>query len=153
VSEKPKIKITDNPELRIELEKLVGEASHVNLANWAMRCAQHILHLSNDEPVDLILINNGFDLLDLWQKNKATVYEVRKAALKIHEEARKCKTEVNRTILRTAGHAVSVGHMREHALVCSDYAIKAIQLVAVNNSEKITEERQWQIQELKKANH
>lgn len=153
MSEKPKIKITDNPELRIELKKLVGETSHVNLANWAMKCAQHILYLSNSEPVNSIIINNGFDLLHLWRENNATVYEVRKAALKIHEEARKCKTELSRTVHRTAGHAVSVGHMREHALVCSDYAIKAIQLVEGNNSEKIIEERQWQIQELKKANH
>jgi hypothetical protein len=39
---------------------------------------------------------------------------------------------------RTVGHAVRVGHMREHAMVCSDYAIKTIQIAFPENIEKIT---------------
>lgn len=74
--------------------------------------------------------------------------EVRKAGFKIHEEARKCKTEITKNILITAGQAVGVGHMREHAMVCSDYAIKVIQLFYANDLNRITQERNWQINEL-----
>jgi hypothetical protein len=52
---------------------------------------------------------------------------------------------------RTVGHAVRVGHMREHAMVCSDYAIKTIQIAFPENIEKITEERQSQLNELKQS--
>lgn len=52
--------------------------------------------------------------------------------------------------IRTVGQAVSVGHMKEHAIVCSDYAIKTVQLYSSNNIERITEERHWQIEELQK---
>lgn len=39
--------------------------------------------------------------------------------------------------------------MREHAMVCSDYAIKTIQLAYPNNKEWITSEREWQLKALK----
>lgn len=39
--------------------------------------------------------------------------------------------------------------MREHAMVCSDYAIKTIQLAFPDQINKITQERQWQLDELK----
>ena len=73
-----------------------------------------------------------------------------KSVFKIHEEARKCKTEIARSVLRTVGQAVGVGHMREHAMVCSGYAVKTVQLHSDNDIEKIREERIWQIKELKK---
>jgi hypothetical protein len=40
--------------------------------------------------------------------------------------------------------------MKEHAMVCSDYAIKTVQITYSNNLKKITEERNWQIQALNK---
>jgi hypothetical protein len=41
--------------------------------------------------------------------------------------------------------------MREHAKVCSDYAIKTIQIAFPENIEKITEERQLQLNEIKQS--
>ena len=41
--------------------------------------------------------------------------------------------------------------MRENAMVCSDNAIKTMQIAFPENIEKITEERQWQLNELKQS--
>ena len=42
-----------------------------------------------------------------------------------------------------AGQAVASGHMREHAMVTSDYAIKTIGLISSSSIEAITTEREW----------
>lgn len=146
---KPKIKISDNSQLREKLLNLVATVEHVDLAAWAMGCVNHIINLSTEE-INPEVIKSGFETIKLWQKKEATVHQLRQAGFKIHEEARKCKSELPKTILRAAGQAVGVGHMREHAMVCSDYAIKTVQLSSFNNFDKISEERKWQIDEVKK---
>ncbi|WP_257667889.1 putative immunity protein [Parapedobacter tibetensis] len=151
MSDKPKIKILDNPELREELLGLVKITEHIDLANWAISSAKHVLSLST-EKINSEVVDFGFETNKLWQENKATVHQVRQAGFKVHEEARKCKTEIAKNILRTVGQAVAVGHMKEHAMVCSDYAIKTVQLCSSNDLNKITAEREWQINELLKHN-
>lgn len=151
MSDKPKIKILDNPLLRDKLLGLVQDAEHIALANWAMSCAKHILNLST-EKINSEVVDFGFETNKLWQENKATVHQVRQAGFKIHEEARKCTTEIAKNVLRTVGQAVAVGHMKEHAMVCSDYAIKTVQLSSSNDLDKISVEREWQINELMQYN-
>jgi hypothetical protein len=73
---------------------------------------------------------------------------VRLAGFKIHHAARLCKSKILENAFRAAGQAVGVGHMKEHAMICSDYVIKTVQLIYPNQLEKITEERQWQLDKL-----
>jgi len=47
--------------------------------------------------------------------------------------------------LRVTGQAVAVGHMKEHAMVASDYAIKVMNLMFPGNTEAVTIERNWQL--------
>ncbi len=147
---KTKIKIADNIRLRSEIVELYEQTSKINLAKWATECARHILPLAGFEKIDFSLIENGFRTNELWQSEKATVYNVRQAGFKIHEVARECKSEIMKNAVRSAGHAVAVGHLREHAMVCSDYAIKTIQLAFPDQTDKISQERKWQLNELKK---
>lgn len=146
---KSKIKITDNLELRAEIDRLFESTAQVTLAKWAIECAKHVLPLANSEDIDITDIYEGMLINQLWQDGKASVNEVIKAGFKIHAVARQCQTEIAKTVFRAVGHAVAVGHMREHAMVCSDYAIKSIQLAYPKDSEKITIERQWQLDSLK----
>ncbi|MDK2819871.1 MAG: hypothetical protein KFW07_03475 [Mycoplasmataceae bacterium] len=53
------------------------------------------------------------------------------------------------TCLRVVGHSISIGHMPEHAIVASDYAVKLINII-YNDQENIINERQWQIKALNK---
>lgn len=146
---KTKIKIIDNTSLRAEIDELYEQTTQINLAKWAIKCAKHILPLIEFENIDIIPIDNGFKINELWQIGKASVHEVRQAGFKIHELARQCKSEIAKNAVRTAGQAVGVGHMREHAMVCSDYAIKTTQLLFSDPIDKISLERQWQLNELK----
>ena len=70
--------------------------------------------------------------------------------LKIHKIARESDLEIDKTALRVVGHAVASGHMREHAMIACDYAVKTVGLMTSNNFEKITLERKWQLNEIKK---
>ena len=146
---KTKIKIIDNTSLRIEIDELYEQTNQVNLAKWAIKCAKHILPLTELEKMDMTSIDNGFKINELWQIGNASVHDVRQAGFKIHEVARLCKSEIVKHAIRTVGQAIGVGHMREHAMVCSDYAIKTIQLAFPDQIDKITQERQWQLNELK----
>jgi len=144
-----KIKIVDNSELRAEIDNLYEQNNQIDLAKWAINCAKHILTLSDNEEFDKKTIENGFRINELWQTGNATVHEVRQAGFKIHEVARQCKSEIAKNAIRACGQAVGVGHMREHAMVCSDYAIKTIQLAFPDQIDKISQERKWQLNELK----
>ena len=150
---KTKIKIVDDSNLRLEIDKLYEQTDQIDLAKWAINCSKHILHFSEIEEYDTTAIENGFKINELWQIGKASVHEVRQAGFKIHAIARKCKTEIAKSAIRSSGQAVGVGHMREHAMVCSDYAIKTIQLVFPDNIDKVSDERRWQLKELKQFKH
>lgn len=144
-----KIKILDNIGLRSEIDMIYEQTSQLSLAKWAIQCAKHILINVDFNDLDFSSITQGFYINELWQEGRASVHEVRKAGFKIHEFARQCNSDITKNAIRTAGQAVGVGHMREHAMICSDYAIKTIQLIFPNQMNKIIEERQWQLNPLK----
>jgi hypothetical protein len=146
----PKIKFSDYPDLRIEIDQLNDNAEQVTLAKWAINCAKHILPLAKNENIDFSVIETGFEVNEQWQVGNTTVNEVRKAGFKIHAIARECETSEGKHAIRTAGQAVAVGHMKEHAMVCADYAIKTIGLAFPNDLNKIKEEREWQLATLEK---
>jgi hypothetical protein len=146
----PKIKLSDSSGLRIEIDQLYDRADQVVLAKWAIKCAIRVLPFAKNETIDLPVIEDGFRINKLWQIGNATVHEVRQAGFKIHAIARQCKTAVGKNAIRTAGQAVAVGHMKEHAMVCADYAIKTIELAFPAELNKIREEREWQLKELNK---
>ena len=128
---------------------MADSLSQVDLAQWAILCAKHVLLYSKSEFPANEAIANGFRINELWQNGQATVHQVRQAGFEIHEVARQCQSKVAKSAIRAAGQAVGVGRMREHAMVASDYAIKTIQLAFANDLDKITEERQWQLNQLK----
>lgn len=145
----PKIKILDNSELRLELDLLYDTANQIILAKWAISVAKRTLALASIEYISIAELADGFYISELWQAGNAGVGDVRSAAFKIHKLARKSPDLIKLNALRTAGQGVSVGHMPEHAMVCSDYAIKTFGLITNNNIHGIISERQWQINELK----
>ena len=147
---KPKIKIKDCTQIRVEIDNEYENTNQVALAKWAIVCAKHICQFLDEEHLDLTAIEAGCTVNELWQNGKATVHEVRQAGFAIHRIARQCKTELAKNAVRAAGQAVGVGHMREHAMVCSDYAIKTIGLAFSDDLDKIREERMWQLNEIRK---
>ncbi|SIN90828.1 hypothetical protein SAMN05878443_0428 [Carnobacterium alterfunditum] len=147
---KPKIKIVDNNQLRVEIDELYEKMSQVNLAKWSLSIAKHILDIVGIDYNLIADVADGFQINELWQLDKAGMHDVRQAGFKIHKLARECDDEIQKTALRVAGQAVGSGHMREHAMVASDYAVKTIGLLNSNNINAVTREREWQLNELKR---
>jgi hypothetical protein len=147
---KVKIKIMDNQEIRNAIDALNDEIDQIILAKWSIQLVKHILESMEMDKETLDEIKKGFRLNEQWQLGKLGVHQVRQAAFAIHKLARESDDEVKKTVLRAVGHAIASGHVKEHAMVASDYAIKAIGLIHKNDEVSITSERQWQLMSLKK---
>ena len=145
-----KIKIKDNEEFRRELDMIYENAQQVTLAKWALTVAKHILELASIEYMSITEIVDGFKTNELWQVGKVRMYDVRQAGFQVHRLAREEKDPTKISALRTTGQAIGTGHMREHAMVCSDYAVKTVGLLSNNDMKQISAELLWQIGELKK---
>ena len=76
------------------------------------------------------------------------MHDVRQAGFQIHQLAKNAQDIVTQTALRVVGQAVAAGHMREHAMVASDYAVKVINLRFSNDMDAVRQERLWQIETL-----
>ncbi len=91
----------------------------------------------------------GYAVNESWQKGNARMHDVRQAGFKIHQLAKNSHDIVTQTALRVVGQAVAAGHMREHAMVSSDYAVKVINLLFPNDINAVRQERLWQIEHLR----
>ena len=147
---KVKIKIKDNSELRMKIDELYEKTDQVDLAKWSLIMAKHILDIVDIDYNFVDEIVNGFKVNELWQIGEARMHDVRHAGFKIHKVARESDSEIRKTALRVVGQAVGSGHMREHAMVASDYGIKTINLISPNDLDAVTKQRRWQLNELKK---
>ena len=94
------------------------------------------------------VIQNGFYTNRQWQTGAVRMFDVRQAGFKVHQLAKACNDPIMQAALRVAGQAVGTGHMREHAMVASDYTIKAINLKYPGDISAVKAEREWQIKTL-----
>jgi len=131
-----KIKIIDN-EIRNEIDKLYEKQEQIILAKWSLEMAKHIVEITNFDINKYPEIQEGFNINEQWQNGNTRMHDVRQIGFKIHKIAREQKNELNKNIIRVIGQAVASGHMREHSMVTSDYAIKVINLLYNDDIEKI----------------
>lgn len=146
---KTKIKISDNMELRKLLDAEYEKSSQVRLCKYGILLAQHILEKIQYEDLNNPIIREGYAVNKSWQNGTARMHDVRQAGFKIHQLAKNSPNAITKAALRVVGQAVATGHMREHAMVASDYAIKVINLMFPDDSNAVKEERLWQIGHLK----
>jgi len=140
-----KIKIKDVVELREKLDQIYEDKSQVDLAKWALQLSIYIFKLIDYDYETNSVIVDGFAINEKWQMGEVRMHDVRQAGFKVHELARESKDPVLQTALRVAGQAIGTGHMKEHAMVASDYAIKVVNLKYPNEMSVVKELREWQI--------
>lgn len=145
---KTKIKISDDTELRKTLDSEYEKSSQIKLCKYALLLATHILAIIDYDGMNNPIIAEGYAVNEKWQKGNARMHDVRQAGFQIHQLAKNTEEIVTQTALRVVGQAVATGHMREHAMVASDYAIKVINLRFPNDVNAIKQERLWQIETL-----
>ena len=146
-----KIKIVDDARLREELDREYETSSQVQLCRYALLLASRILAMVNDPALDNDTVKEGFLINEQWQKGNASVHDVRQVCFKIRQLAKTSEDMTVSTALRVAGHAAATAHMREHAMVASDYAVKVINLLYPDCMNMVITERQWQISQLKEV--
>jgi len=144
-----KIKMKDSLALRQEILNLSLRLDQLSLANWEMQLARRSLTMLGVDYHTISEVDEAIIINELWQINKTNVSDVRKASFAIHKLARKTESENKKTVLRVVGHAVATGHVKEHALVAADYAVKVVGLVTSNDMGAIIKEREWQLNALK----
>lgn len=140
-----KIKILDCIELRNEIEEALENLPQKLLARWALKVASKYLdyldsHLKNDPRIQA-----GIENLEKRIEGKIGTYELRKIGFDINKLAQESKSDLSKYSARSFTHAIATGHMRGHALVSSDYAIKATNLMTNNSLEDVILERKRQL--------
>jgi len=147
---KSKLRIQDDPTLRQELETLIVSSSQSTLVDWSIDMAKRMLKEVQVSEDELKTIDSAFKTAIAKMKGEGRAYDVRIAGFAVHQLANSIHDPLKITILRVCGQAVSVAHMREHAQVMADYAIKAINQRLSGDLEAVVAERKLQIDSLNK---
>ena len=120
---------------------------HQQLAEWAAKCADHVLHLfaaesADDRPAAAIKVTRN------WIREECSVGDARNAAFSAHEAARGVTTDAATFSARASGHAVATAHMADHSIRAAAYAIKAVAAASGKSDTDVTSEYLWQQQQL-----
>jgi len=100
---KLKIKIIDNNNIREKIDELYEFTDQVDLAQWSISIAKHILGLLGVDYNKVYEIVVGFKTNELWQQYKnVRVQEIRQAGFAVHRLARETDDEIYKTALRMA---------------------------------------------------
>ena len=112
---------------------------HRLLAAWAADCAEHVLHLFEDESDD-DRPRRAVEVARTWAKGKVPVGTAQKAAWAAHAAAREVDSTAATEVARATGHAVATAHMADHSLGGAVYALRAIRAAGGD----VESERAWQ---------
>lgn len=102
----------------------LSDEHHRMLAEWAAVCAEHVLplfeaaHPDDSRPRDAIELGRG------WIRGEVPMKEAHRKAFVANAAGRDQPAPVKFTAL-SAGQAVAVAHVAEHALGAAAYAIRA----------------------------
>jgi len=139
--------VDDDMELKNELITLCETKTHLDLSNYGLQLAQHILDLSGLEKT--LDIDSVFTVIKQWQNKEARVRDALDVAGKMNDLAREEKVLVKVKALRALGQIAAIPHVRWHALTASEYAIVIINLKYPQDKDKVKEEREFQIELMK----
>jgi len=103
---------------------LLSREQHIQLMNWAVRCAEHILPFL-DEKVDERLIK-ALQIAKNWSDGITSVGEAREASVNAHKVARESSDPITIAVARSVGHAVATAHAADHSLGAALYAWKVL---------------------------
>ena len=140
---KYKIKIDDDLEKRIELELILEKLPQYYLSYWAITNAKRYIDdiNINNENLKNSIIEETLKALENRFEGKINAYNLRKAGFLANTLSKKSVSEVSKYAARVFAQAIATGHMRGHAIVSSDYAIKVINLKYTNNYNIVINER------------
>ena len=87
----------------------------------------------------------GIETLEKRMNRNIKAYDLRQVGFTVNELAKESKTNISKYSARSFAQAIATGHMRGHAMVSSDYAIKAVNTLTDNSLDASTKERERQL--------
>jgi hypothetical protein len=118
---------------------------HRLLADWALECAEHVLHLFEDHQPGDRRPRQAIDAGRAWIRGEMRMRDARQAAFLANAAGREMPDPARFAAL-SAGQAAAVPHVAAHDLGAAAYAIRAaIASVPADDAARArAEEREWQ---------
>lgn len=122
---------------------------HRLLAEWALQCAEHVLHLFEDDRPGDDRPRQAIDVGRAWIRGEVPMKVAHDEAFQANAAARGMPDPVKFAAL-SAGQAVAVAHVAAHDLGAAAYAIRAVgaSVPADDAARARAAERQWQRERL-----
>ena len=136
-------KLDDIPELKEKLISVYETKSHKDVSRYSLLLAEHVLTLSGMPRNETI--ESCFTVSRAWQEGLVKFQEARQVAFALHRLAREESDPVRVKVYRTLGQVAATPHVKRHALIASDYAIKLTNLLYPKNMDAVRKERETQI--------
>lgn len=143
-----KIKISDDVAKRSELEQLLELLPQRELAIWAIKNAERFISYIdiNDETSKCDIVSKTSDILQKRINSEISAFELRNAGFLANTLAKNSVNEISKFSSRVYAQAIATGHMRGHAIVSSDYAVKVVNLLHNRDVDEVSNERNKQIE-------
>jgi len=140
-----KIKVTDIPQKRLELEKLLEQLPHKEIARWAVENARRFIEDIENFADKESILEETLNVFQQRLEGKISAYQLRQAGFLANTLSKRSKADISKFAARVYAQAIASAHMRGHAMVSSDYAIKVIQLKDPKDLDRVRVERERQI--------
>ncbi|MBP2621716.1 hypothetical protein DHL47_10385 [Streptococcus panodentis] len=142
-----KIKILDDAQKRLELEQELSFLPQKELARWALSNAEDFLELIDigDKNARADIISQAKTVFQARLDGQASAYELRQAGFLANQLAQQSRTEISKSAARAFAQAVATAHMRGHAIVSADYAVKVRNLQSPDDVGAARRERERQL--------
>jgi len=118
-------KVRDPRFITVRRGGTLENADHQMLALWAADCAEHVLHLFEEERPDDDRPRVAIEAGRAWARGEVSWWDARTAGGHANAAARDLKGAA-RNAAYAAGQAAAVGHVAAHELGAAAYAIKAV---------------------------
>ncbi|EEW37057.1 hypothetical protein NQ540_01440 [Granulicatella adiacens ATCC 49175] len=140
-----KIKVTDIPQKRLELEKLLEQLPHKEIARWAVENARRFIEDIENFADKESILEETLNVFQQRLEGKISAYQLCQAGFLANTLSKRSKADISKFAARVYAQAIASAHMRGHAMVSSDYAIKVIQLKDPKDLDRVRVERERQI--------
>jgi hypothetical protein len=122
---------------------------HRLLAEWAAVCAEHVLHLFEQEQPRDTRPRDALNISRAWIRGEVRMSDAHQAAFVANAAARGLPNPAKFAAL-AAGQAVAVAHVAAHELGAAAYAIRAAaaSVIATEAESARVAEREWQRERL-----
>jgi len=140
-------KVRDPRLVTIRRGGTLTDADHRRLAMWAATCAEHVLHLFEDEQGSDPRPREAIEAARAWARDEMSMMDARARGGHAMGVARPLHG-APRYAAYSAGQAACVGHVAEHDLGAAAYAIKAVRAAHPGVLIAGRTERDWQRRQL-----